>query len=423
MKAKLITRTVQTLTPAATPYDVRDSDMAGFVLRVTPTGSMTYFCDYRRPDGRRTRVKLGDASVLTPSQARDEARKVLGERAQGLDPASTRKAARQETLGAFFEQRYRPWVEAHRKSGTVTVIQTRARFTEFMDLQLSDVSPWKVEKWRAGRLKSGTAASTVNRNVTMLKAILQKAVEWDLIAVNPLAKVKPLKTDQAAKVRYLDADEEFRLREALDSREARMREERRQYNTWLAARHLAPYPNLDAVSFADYLKPMVLLSLNTGLRRGELFNLRWEDIDFQRQTLTVVGATAKSGKTRHIQLNRGALTTLHDWKAQAVSHAGLVFESSDGGRFNNVRKSWAGVLATAKIERFRWHDMRHHFASWLVMSGVDLNTVRELLGHGDIKMTLRYAHLAPQVKADAVAKLDGLHRHQPGAPMAASEGS
>lgn len=103
-------------------------------------------------------------------------------------------------------------------------------------------------------------------------------------------------------------------------------------------------------------------------------------------------------------MNAEALDALTRWNKQA-SDTRLVFTNRDGGRVDNVRKSWAGVLKAAKITSFRWHDMRHTFASWLVMRGVDLNTVRELLGHGDIKMTLRYAHLAPQHKADAVARL------------------
>lgn len=84
----------------------------------------------------------------------------------------------------------------------------------------------------------------------------------------------------------------------------------------------------------------------------------------------------------------------------------LVFPNPQTGtQFDSVKKAWSSILKAADIKDFRWHDMRHHFASKLVMAGVDLNTVRELLGHADIKMTLRYAHLAPEHKANAVAKL------------------
>src|SRR5438105_4462189 len=117
MKAKLILRTIQSLAPLAKPYDVRDTDLPGFLLRVLPTGSMTYFCDFRQADGRRTRLKLGDTRVLTPSQARDEAHKVLGDVARGQDPIAARKASRQDTLEGFIAKHYQPWVEAHRKTG------------------------------------------------------------------------------------------------------------------------------------------------------------------------------------------------------------------------------------------------------------------------------------------------------------------
>ena len=120
--------------------------------------------------------------------------------------------------------------------------------------------------------------------------------------------------------------------------------------------------------------------------------------------LTIEGTYAKSGKTRHIPLNSEALDVLKSWRQQTDS-VNLVFPNKNGAPFDNVKKAWTGILSEAKITNFRWHDMRHHFASRLVMADVDLNTVRELLGHADMTMTLRYAHLAPEHKANAVEKL------------------
>jgi integrase len=140
------------------------------------------------------------------------------------------------------------------------------------------------------------------------------------------------------------------------------------------------------------------------MRKGELLSLTWDKVNFDLALLSVAGETAKSGKTRHIPLNDEALTTLKNWRAQTHGQT-LVFSNRDGNQFGEIKKSWATILKIAEIDNFRWHDLRHHFASRLAMAGVDLNTIRELLGHSDIKMTLRYAHLAPEHKADAVAKL------------------
>jgi len=197
----------------------------------------------------------------------------------------------------------------------------------------------------------------------------------------------------------------MQLREALSIREDRIREARRSHNIWLKERGHELMPEIPANKFADHLQPMVLLSVNTGLRHGEVFALQWENISFSKATLTVVGSTAKSGKTRHVPLNQEALAIMKQWRP-SLDAAGLVFPAKDGeNQFNNVRKAFLGMLEIAKITSFRWHDMRHHFASKLVMASVDLNTVRELLGHANLDMTLRYAHLAPEHKKQAVERL------------------
>ncbi len=111
-------------------------------------------------------------------------------------------------------------------------------------------------------------------------------------------------------------------------------------------------------------------------------------------------------KIRYIPLNSEALTALSAWREQTANQNELVFINEETGKpFTTIKKSWSALRDKANLTNFRWHNFRHHFASRLIMSGSDLNTVRELLGHADIKMTLRYAHLAPSHKADAVERL------------------
>jgi integrase len=150
----------------------------------------------------------------------------------------------------------------------------------------------------------------------------------------------------------------------------------------------------------------VLVALNTGLRKGEIFGLRWSDVDLLGAQITVRGEGAKSGQTRYVPLNTEALDVLQRWQGATPDENGFVFPGRvEGEPLDDVKKAWRAVVKAAKLQRFTFHDLRHTFASKLVMAGVDLNTVRELLGHADIEMTLRYAHLAPAHKAAAVAKL------------------
>ena len=136
--------------------------------------------------------------------------------------------------------------------------------------------------------------------------------------------------------------------------------------------------------------------------------LKWADVDFAAETITLRGANNKAGNTVHLPINSVVMQTLRSWQEQkqAGKNSLYVFPSPvTGEKLDNVNKSWASVLKDAEIKNFRWHDMRHDFASQLVMKGVDLNTVRELMGHSDMKMTMRYAHLAPSSQLRAVELL------------------
>jgi len=412
MEAKLTSRLVKSLTPESKPYEVTDPELRGFRLRVQPSGVMTYYYSYRTREGKRSRYCIGKAGSLTPVQARDIAEQLSAKVASGVDVQAQKKQVREDaekaklrTLGGFIEHEYGPWVKSERRTGSATLKRIQSNFAYLFDKPLEDISEWDIAKWRSSQRKNGKATTTMNRDVVALKAALSMAVKWKIISDNPLAEVKPEKTDRHGTIRHLSNDEEARLRSALDEREADLREGRISGNEWRRQRGYEPLHSLDGRTFVDHIKPMVLLSLNTGMRRGEVFSLTWEAMNLEAAMLTVHGKTAKSVQTRHIPLNDETFSIMRAWQGQTGQTMGLVFPSINGKRLDNVRRSWATVLKLAGVQNFRWHDLRHTFASNLVMAGVDLNTVRELMGHGDIKMTLRYAHLAPEHKAAAVAKL------------------
>ena len=400
MRAFIGNSVISKLQPKTKQYDVRDSKLAGFLIRVNPTGKMTYVCQYKR--GRR--VNLGTVGLLTAAQARDKALAILSDAAKGIYP-NDQEVEAGITIKSFIEDHYSSWFHAHRKSGKMTIDHIGRCFTiPFGDMPLAELTPSFIDNWRTQRLKDGKSIETVNRDIATFKAAISKAVLWGLIEKHPLEKLKLLKSDRGVKVRYLTSAEEKSLRNAAQAREDNIQAARIRGNKWRKERDYKQKTDISQYSFTDHLRPMILLSINTGMRRGEIFSLKWENVDFEQATLTVEGSYAKSGNTRHIPLNKEALSVLKSWRRQTDT-IDLVFPGKNGNRFDTVKKGWKAIVDAAEIKDFRWHDMRHHFASRLVMAGVDLNTVRELLGHSDMSMTLRYAHLAPEHKALAVEKL------------------
>ena len=404
MKGIIGNNLISKLKPKDKQYDVRDTTLKGFLIRVTPSGKMTYVCQYSR--GKR--INIGSVELLTPAQARDKARQILSQAVMGILPSNTNITNNDNklTLKNFLTGEYDSWRRASRKNAKDDLRRLKVNFiNEFGDYLLTEITPMLIEKWRTERINEGIKPVTVNRDIYVLKGALSKAIEWGVITEHPLQKLKPFKIDTSAKVRYLSKEEELRLNEALKVRDHKLKAARSRANEWRKQREYECFPDLNQVAYADYLTPMVVLSLNTGLRRGELLNLCWENIDFERAVLTVGGDTAKSGNTRHIPLNKLALQILKNWKADNHSATWVFTNSKTGLAFREIKKTWVSLLKLAEIKSFRWHDMRHHFASKLVMAGADLNSVRELLGHADLKMTLRYAHLAPEHKAKVVAML------------------
>jgi site-specific recombinase XerD len=384
---KLTQKKIIAIQPNGTKQWFTDDAISGLRLYVAPQKGRSWFLRFKDCGGRRMTHKLGDANALTLEQARDAAKRFLA--CLSLGENLHKKKAESITLGAYLRDVYFPTTRRTLKSADETIRKIAVNFKEYFDTPIDALSPITFERWRTARLENKAKAATVNRILSTLKSAISWGVKRGLIEANPLQRLGKLKeSDSKSIVRYLGENERERLEAALFAREA----------------------GKDKTGeFYDYLRPAVLLSLNTGIRRNTLFSLLWRDVDFDSQTLTLRGEVSKNGKTARIPLNDDAADILSSWRSQSAKTGAddLIFPSPQTGeKLDNARRSWESILRAAEIENFRWHDMRHDFASQLVMKGVDLTVVCELMNHSNLKLTMRYAHLAPKQKLDAVQALN-----------------
>lgn len=403
MKTKITAALLAKLSPKEKAYRIHDTAQPGLFIRVLPSGHMSYMVTWARNQA----LTLGRVGKMTLEQARTEAAQYLAEaHAHGEPLAVTqdRKNGAIPILETFLTDHFEPWAKAHQKDAINSCRALRKSFATLLPLRIDEVDSRRVEQIRTGWLTTGLSMASANRNMTRLRGLLSRAVDWGFLESHPLQKLKRLKVDKRGRVRFLSFEEEARLRKAMIGRELKICADRERANLWRAQRNKVLLDDLSLAAYADHLQPLVLISLNTGMRRGEVFNLKWDDISFEQKRITVEGETSKSGQTRHIPINTELYVTLSRWR-ERNDRDGFVFPGRNGKRLDNVKKSWSGLLSQAKIKDFRWHDLRHTFASKLVMKGVAINTVRELLGHSDLAMTLRYAHLATDTKVDAVELL------------------
>jgi integrase len=377
------------------PFEIYDTRLSGFTLRVQPSGVRSYYARF----GRNRRFALGKVDVVAPDEARAKCHQILGNIAHGRNPLDGLSGVAGITLGQFIDDIYTPWVHANRpRTADNTLEKLRLLFGSWFAEPLSAITVERLELWKGRRLNKGLKGTTVTRDLYAISSVLTRAVRVGKLTTNPIRKVEKPHIDRRPKVRFLDGDEEARLRRILHERDQAIRTARETMNIRRRARGEDLLPALP--HFGDHLTPAVLLSMNTGLRLCETRKLRWSSVDLARRWLTVEGGHAKSRQTRHIPLNQEACRVLTQWREQ-TGVGSQVFEIA-----TSFKTAWGHVLERAGVSRFRWHDLRHHFASRLVQTGVPLNTVRDLLGHASVAMSLRYAHLAPDQRCAAVAKLD-----------------
>ncbi len=272
------------------------------------------------------------------------------------------------------------WSQANKRSFERDRSLVKNLLGAFRGKLLSEITTWLIEKYKKDRQAAmihgrPIRPATINREVACLKRMFTKAIEWGKATENPGGKVKLLREDNRRE-RILTPEEQQRLLAACTA----------------------------------HSRPFVVTALHAGMRLREILNLRWDQVDFGRGYLTV--EYTKNGKSRKIPMNRTLTATL-----KAVTNRGpYVF----GGEqpYGAIKTSFKAALLRAGISGCRFHDLRHTFASSLVAAGVDLVTVKELLGHSEISMTMRYSHPTPENKRRAVNLLAGGFEETDGQYMA-----
>lgn len=364
-------------------YDLRDTFVRGLFLRVEVSGRKTWYLSYRTPppEKKLKNKKIISASLVNLAAARKIAKEYLAKLyLEGVDPATLMNPEKHTSTGVTLRElidEYEPWVNSHQKSGTVTLRALRL-FKEFLDVPVSSLSTEAIERWQMDNIGQIKRA-TINRRIAALQAVTSWGVKHGLLDEIPFKAPKLPQTDSRVVARFLTKEERARLMSALDEREK--------------------------LQGADYLKPAVILSLNTGIRKGTLLGLKWEDVDFKLRSLNLRAEIMKGGKDAVIPLNKIAYKTLVNWQKFTGADTGFIFSAADGGRRNDITRPFMRVLEKAGVKNFTWHCLRHDFASQLAIEGVTLHIIQKLLCHGSIAMTQRYAHLSHNSLEEAVNML------------------
>lgn len=242
-------------------------------------------------------------------------------------------------------------------------------------IPVSGITAQRIAQYERDRLSKmsvrGTplAAATLNRELALLRLLLRLVEEWSYIEKIP--KIR-LRKEPEGRLRFLTEDEITRLLGAA------------------------------AESQNTYFLPIVTIALNTGMRKNEILKLAWERVDFSRGVLQL--SETKNGRRREVPMNRAIYDVLSNLPGK--KEEGPVFRRKDGAAWGDVRTAFEHACRRAKITDFRFHDLRHTCASWLIMRGRSLKEVQEILGHREFSMTLRYAHLSPDCLREAVAALE-----------------
>jgi excisionase family DNA binding protein len=331
-------------------------------VRKTKHGKDRWYVDYLT-NGRRIREVVKDA------QTRSEATLHLQLRvSEAFRNARGLEGSKGNVRFADFSETYiKDYAKANKRSWRCDKSRLNVSLTPtFGAYHLRDITALQIEKYRTKRLESGISKSTVNRELALMKRMFNLAIDWGYAHENPVRKIRFFSEKDNLKERILTKEEESRLLGLCK----------------------------------EQLKPIVLVALNTGMRLGEILGLKWCQVDLRRGQIRV--ERTKSGSDRSVPANCVLQAVFVGLKA-GNGHSDFVFGNSLTGKpLTTVKNSFTIACRKAEISGLRFHDLRHTFASRLVEGGVDLITIKELLGHSSVTITERYTHPNHGLKRVAV---------------------
>ena len=332
--------------------------------------------EYTHPGHRKERIR---ESFRTRKAAEKREREIMN----ALEIGNWKKEAEQEvpTFKEFGDEFVENYAVANNKPSEVDSKRMILRvhlMPVFGKLRLNKISPRQIERYKAQKRAQQLSPATINNHLGVLSKLFAVAEEWGIISHVP--RIKRMKEGEQ-EFDFADFEEAERL--------------------LTACREVEPelYALLHTVQ-------------KTGMRSGEFLELRWQDVDLVTGTLTIRRSyvrrrmgTPKNHKSRTIELGDDAIGVL---KTHRHLKSELVFCDPKGKIMTKdmLKRPLKRICIKAGLRHLTWRDMRHTFASHLVMRGAPLKTVQELMGHADIKTTMRYAHLSPSVRRDAAKLLD-----------------
>lgn len=353
-----------------------DSDVKGFICKITPTGKRVYFVYYRTHDGRQRKPKIGDHGSMTCEEARLIAQRWLNEVSQGGDPSAHK--AMVKTLPTLKDLAKRYMTEhAPRKKASSQKEDARL-WEQYILPALGDFKVSAITRADIINLQNSVQhlSTTANRILSLISKALNLAELWGYRPdnSNPCRHVKKYKENK--RERFLSQEEIARLNQVL------LEEERSKQE-------------LPSVLNA------IRLLLLTGCRLNEILSLRWQEVDIDRSCLSL--SDSKTGK-RTVYLSPQALDLLSTMP-RMLDNPYVVAGKNKGAHLINLQKPWRRIRNKAGLNNVRIHDLRHTFASVAAASGLSLPMIGALLGHSQTQTTARYAHLVGQPLLEAVGKI------------------